>query len=102
MFLPKLNNSIALYKTNKYKPKDKIKNSLYIKKEIKKFNKQLNSEYEFETINDAEETISDMADIVSAIVDKMYSISKEYKLDSVFKDMIQAMQSKVENIGEIK
>lgn len=88
--------------THKPTPKEKIKNSAGIKKEIKKFNKQLNSEYEFETINDAEETISDMANTVSAIVDKMYSISKEYKLDDVFKDMIQAMQSKVENIGEIK
>lgn len=87
---------------NTHKPisKEKIKNS--ISKEIKKFNKHLSSKYEFDNVNDAEQTISDMADTVSAIVDKMYSISKEYKLDDVFKDMIQAMQSKVENIGEIK
>lgn len=43
-----------------------------------------------------------MADTVLAIVDKMYSISKEYKLDDLFKDTIYLMQSKVENIGEIK
>ena len=86
--------------THKPVPKEKIKNSIC--KEIKKFNKHLSSKYEFDNVNDAEQTISDMADTVSAIVDKMYSISKEYKLDDVFKDMIQAMQSKIENIGEIK
>jgi len=72
-----------------------VKRAKDIKKELEKLNTCLSDIYTFESDEEAEETFQNMVSTLEVMVDEMYNISREHKLDSLFKTSIDDIKSKV-------
>jgi len=66
-----------------------------IQRDLEKLNSYLSDIYTFESDEEAEETLRNMAGTFSVVIDEMYNISREYDLDNIFKTSLHDMKSKV-------
>lgn len=85
------------HKSKEEKPSisDEEKRAKDIQKDLEKLNICLNDIYTFESRNEAEETLRNMASTFITIIDEMYNIAREYKINDIFHTSLEEMKTKV-------
>ena len=66
-----------------------------IQKDLEKLNTYLSDIYTFESAEEAEETLRNMASTFTVVIDEMYTIAREHNLDELFKASLEDMKAKV-------
>jgi hypothetical protein len=66
-----------------------------IQKDLEKLNTYLSDIYTFESAEEAEETLRNMASTFTVVIDEMYNIAREHNLDELFKASLEDMKAKV-------